>query len=117
MAQHYDRKTGELWDDESIAHFNMETVLWAPHGQWHDVPDTDLQVRVMPDDRAGTLRVRAGRKYAQLLRDQRKLRALEAGGVDNWEGYGIAMEPLWADEEAEQVEFAPAPEDGDTHRW
>lgn len=41
-------------------------------------------------------------EYQRLLRDRRKLRALEAGGVDNWQGYDIAMEPLWVDEEAEE---------------
>ncbi len=30
----------------------------------------------------------------ELLKDQRTLRALEAAGVDNWEGYEIALENL-----------------------
>ena len=32
--------------------------------------------------------------YDELVADQLKLRALEAGGVDNWEGYDIAIELL-----------------------
>ncbi len=32
--------------------------------------------------------------YLALLEDQRFLRALEAAGVDNWEGYGIAQDYL-----------------------
>ena len=30
--------------------------------------------------------------YKELLRDQKKLRKLEAAGVDNWEGYSIAID-------------------------
>lgn len=33
-------------------------------------------------------------EYNQLIRDQRFLRALEAAGVDNWEGYDIAKDIL-----------------------
>ncbi len=32
--------------------------------------------------------------YEELLKDQRKLIALESAGVDNWQGYGDAMEIL-----------------------
>ena len=32
--------------------------------------------------------------YHQLIKDQKKLRALEQAGVDNWEGYSEAMEIL-----------------------
>jgi hypothetical protein len=31
-------------------------------------------------------------RYAELLEAERKLMALEAAGVDNWEGYCCAME-------------------------
>ena len=31
------------------------------------------------------------KEYEQLLEDQAKLQALEAGGVDNWSGYDYAM--------------------------
>lgn len=30
-------------------------------------------------------------EYQELIQDQRKLSALEAAGVDNWEGYGNAL--------------------------
>lgn len=32
------------------------------------------------------------KEYAALLEDQQTLRALEAAGVDNWEGYSEAFE-------------------------
>lgn len=32
--------------------------------------------------------------YENLLADQKKLRALEAAGVDNWDGYEYALELL-----------------------
>lgn len=37
--------------------------------------------------------------YAELCAAERKLDALEAMGVDNWEGYGEAMGLLSDDEE------------------
>jgi len=37
-------------------------------------------------------------KYASLLRDREKLEALEGAGVDNWEGYDIAMEEVFVDD-------------------
>jgi hypothetical protein len=33
-------------------------------------------------------------EYESLLKDRDKLRALEGAGVDNWEGYDIAMEMM-----------------------
>lgn len=33
--------------------------------------------------------------YNTLLRAEKKLEALEDAGVDNWEGYGYAMEQFW----------------------
>lgn len=38
------------------------------------------------------------KEYTQLLRSEAVLDALEAGGVDNWEGYDIAMQSLQEDE-------------------
>lgn len=38
-------------------------------------------------------------QYAELLRESRKLRALENAGVDNWEWYGDAMSELYDDED------------------
>ena len=37
--------------------------------------------------------------FNQMERDQKELRALEAAGVDNWEGYMYAMDILREDEE------------------
>lgn len=34
------------------------------------------------------------KEYIDLINDRNKLRALEAAGVDNWEGYDIAMDYL-----------------------
>lgn len=41
------------------------------------------------------------KKYNELIEDQVKLRALEAAGVDNWDGYDIAIDMLeeWAKED------------------
>jgi len=38
-------------------------------------------------------------KYNELVRDQKKIRALEAGGVDNWEGYDDSLEEFWDEED------------------
>ena len=38
-------------------------------------------------------------EFARLTRDSEKLDALEAMGVDNWEGYSEAMRSLREDEE------------------
>jgi hypothetical protein len=45
-------------------------------------------------------------KYDQLIKDQKKLRALEAGGVDNWEWYGDCFESD-DDEESEEDIYGP----------
>lgn len=37
--------------------------------------------------------------YKELLEDQRLLTALQAAGVDNWEGYSYALEIFHEDEE------------------
>ena len=43
------------------------------------------------------------KEYNELVDDQIKLRALEAAGVDNWNGYDTAMDILeeWAEEDEE----------------
>lgn len=38
-------------------------------------------------------------EYQQLLADQNELNVLEAHGVDNWEGYGDAMQSLESEDE------------------
>ena len=40
-------------------------------------------------------------EYQELIRDQRELAALDAGGVDNWGGYSDAMASLREDENDE----------------
>ncbi len=40
-------------------------------------------------------------KYSRLLKCQKELRALEAGGVANWEWYGEVMSDLYGDEDDE----------------
>lgn len=39
--------------------------------------------------------------YDDLIRDQQELQALNAHGVDNWEGYGLAMMDLYCEDEDE----------------
>ena len=39
--------------------------------------------------------------YHELVRMADKLRALEMGGVDNWEGYSESLEEYYNDEEEE----------------
>ena len=34
-------------------------------------------------------------EYILLKKEQEILRALESAGVDNWEGYDMAMESIW----------------------
>lgn len=40
-------------------------------------------------------------KYWQMVRDQKLLQALQAGGVDNWEGYDDCLEEVEDDDEAD----------------
>jgi hypothetical protein len=32
------------------------------------------------------------KEYEEMVRDQEFLRALEAAGINNWEGYGVAQD-------------------------
>jgi len=41
------------------------------------------------------------KEYKELKTDQRKLRALEAGGVDDWEWYADSLEDFFKEEEKE----------------
>jgi len=41
------------------------------------------------------------KEYDALQKDSRKLAALEAGGVDNWEWYGESLKDFWAEEDTE----------------
>jgi len=42
-------------------------------------------------------------RLKELEQLETKMRALEAAGVDNWEGYGIAMEEIEAQEEIDNA--------------
>lgn len=51
--------------------------------------------------------------HAALLRDQRTLQALEAGGVDNWSGYHESLESaglLGEEDESEEDIYGGDPE-------
>lgn len=39
------------------------------------------------------------KEYNELTYDSRKLAALEAGGVDNWEWYSESLKEFWEEEE------------------
>jgi hypothetical protein len=41
-------------------------------------------------------------RIRELEKSERKLLALEAGGVDNWDGYDFALESIRAEEEHEE---------------
>ena len=39
------------------------------------------------------------KEYDSLIRSAKVLLALEAGGVDNWEGYSESLQEFWAENE------------------
>lgn len=41
-------------------------------------------------------------RFSELLDSEKQLRALEAGGVDNWAGYQAAMEGYWEEKNLEK---------------
>jgi len=43
------------------------------------------------------------KEYKNLLDDSRKLAALEAGGVDNWEWYSESLKEYWAENEKDEI--------------
>ena len=47
-------------------------------------------------------------EYEKLLQGSRKLRALEKGGVDNWEWYDEALTKYFDDEERREKEIEEA---------
>lgn len=49
-------------------------------------------------------------RIKELKKAERILLALEAAGVDNWEGYDIAMEPINKEEEVESLLYAKVEE-------
>ena len=44
------------------------------------------------------------KEYDELLDDARKLSALECAGVDNWEGYGYAMDEFYNNDDEDEEE-------------
>ena len=51
----------------------------------------------MGQDKTGQTVTISIEEYQELLEDSKMLLHLEGAGVDNWEGYGDAMESLAAD--------------------
>jgi hypothetical protein len=49
------------------------------------------------DKKDGNVLIRK-KEYEELLERSRKLSCLEATGVDNWEGYSIAMEEFYGED-------------------
>lgn len=47
----------------------------------------------------GSNKIISKKEYEELLDRNRKLSALEAGGVDNWEWYGESLSQYYGDEE------------------
>jgi hypothetical protein len=52
-----------------------------------------------PDDMTAGLVMIPEATYNLLKESDRKLQALEAAGVDNWEGYSVAMRDFYGDED------------------
>lgn len=42
-------------------------------------------------------------REAELLRAERTLQALEAGGVDNWGGYDESMREIWLEDNRDEI--------------
>ncbi len=44
------------------------------------------------------------KEYDRLIEDQKMLRALRAAGVDNWDGYGFALEAVYGTDDESHSE-------------
>ena len=77
--------TCPLWDGDypDLPVNSLGNVEYIPWGS-SDITITDLNTKVSIDKNA----------LLQLIKDSEKLAALEAEGVDNWEGYYEAMKEL-----------------------
>lgn len=77
--------TCPLWDGDypDLPVNSLGNVEYIPWGS-SDITITDLDAKVSIDKNA----------LLQLIKDSEKLAALEANGVDNWEGYYEAMKEL-----------------------
>lgn len=70
-------------------------------GQWYDLKRKDLEDIL---DRLDSMTLEAAatkKRLMDLQEDSDKFHALEAHGVDNWEGYEDAMQSLEGNEEEE----------------
>ena len=54
-----------------------------------------IDENIVPDQEMVTI---PKEEYQRLLKDSKKLNALENGGVDNWGGYDYAMENFYGEE-------------------
>ena len=74
--------TCPLWDGDypDLPVNSLGNVEYIPWGS-SDITITDLDAKVSIDKNT----------LLQLIRDSEKLSALEAEGVDNWEGYNLAI--------------------------
>ena len=77
--------TCPLWDGDypDLPVNSLGNVEYIPWGS-SDITITDLDAKVSIDKNT----------LLQLIRDSEKLSALEAEGVDNWEGYNLAIREL-----------------------
>lgn len=77
--------TCPLWDGDypNLPVNSLGNVEYIPWGSG-DITITDLNAKVSINKNT----------LLQLIRDSEKLAALEAEGVDNWEGYSLAMKEL-----------------------
>ena len=77
--------TCPLWDGDypDLPVNSLGNVEYIPWGS-SNITITDLNAKVSIDQNA----------LLQLIKDSEKLAALEAEGVDNWEGYSLAMKEL-----------------------
>ena len=77
--------TCPLWDGDypNLPVNSLGNVEYIPWGSG-DITITDLNAKVSINKNT----------LLQLIRDSEKLAALEAEGVDNWEGYSLAIKEL-----------------------
>lgn len=77
--------TCPLWDGDypNLPVNSLGNVEYIPWGSG-DITITDLNAKVSINKNT----------LLQLIRDSEKLAALEAEGVDNWEGYNLAIREL-----------------------
>lgn len=72
-----------LWDGD-YSDLPVDPLGDVEYNPWGDITITDLSTKVNIDKNT----------LLQLIKDSKKLSALEAEGVDNWEGYDLAIREL-----------------------